>query len=85
MKQTAIHELVTRSESERKLFIRDGDIICACWTRLANQNMSRTSSKTVLTMNAFDLRTALSKDIIPSGAAYMSNLSGVTYTSLPAY
>ena len=85
MKQTVIHELVTRSKSERKPFIRDGDIICAWWTRLANQNMSRTSSKTVLIMNAFDLRTALSKDIIPSGAACMSNLSGVIYTSLPAY
>lgn len=85
MKQTAIHELVTCSKSERNPFIRDGDIICAWWTRLAIQNMSRTSSRTVLIMNAFDLRTALSKDVIPSGTASMSNLSGVIYTSLPAY
>lgn len=80
-----MHELVTRSKSERKPFISDGDIICAWWTRLAIQNMSRTSSRTVLIMNAFDLRTALSNDIVPSGAACMSNFSGVIYTSLPAH
>lgn len=85
MKQTAMHELVIHSKSERNPFISDGDIICAWWTRLAIQHMSRTSSRTVLIMNAFDLRTALSKDIIPLGAACMSNLSGVIYTSLPAY
>lgn len=85
MKQTAMHELMTCSKSERKPFISDGNIICAWWTRLAIQSMSQTSSRTVLIMNAFDLRTALSKEIIPSGAACMSNLSGVIYTSLPVY
>jgi hypothetical protein len=85
MEQTAMHELVTRGKSERNPFISDGDIICAWWTRLAIWNMSRTSSRTVLIMNAFDLRTALSNDIVPSGAACMSYLSGVIYTSLPAH
>lgn len=95
MKQTAmreIHEPVSiqadmypsDSENKHPLFVSEGDIIVAWWTRLAIQHIPRNSTRSVTIANIFGLRSLLADDLLPSHSAFISNAYRSVATILPA-
>jgi hypothetical protein len=85
MKNTAIQELATQDHSESTPFLSDGDVICAWWTRLAIQYMPQASTRMIVIMNVYGLRSVLAKDLLPVGTAYVSNATFPVFAFLPAY
>lgn len=74
----AIDEL-TSAQSESTApqpFLTEGDVLCAWWTRIAVLHLPPTSARTVVLNNAYDVRKPLQRDLIPEGAAYVSNAIG---------
>jgi hypothetical protein len=85
MKSTALSELKTySSDPDSNPFLSDGDIISAWLTRLTLSVLPRTSKRTVLIMNAYDLRTVLADDLLPSNKAYIANAANTVHALLPA-
>ncbi|KAI9703927.1 MAG: hypothetical protein M1820_005709 [Bogoriella megaspora] len=79
MRETAIEELADGSSEKERPFVSDGDVICAWWMKRALQHLPRNSKRTVLVMNAFNLRSRLPKSFV-QGAGYAQNAVFAIYT-----
>ncbi len=72
------------SKSDTKPFLSDGDIIYAWMTRLVIQSIDIAKNRTVVIMNAFGLRSLLSKDLLPAATAFVSNAAWAVNALIPA-
>jgi hypothetical protein len=84
LKQKSLENLARQDEkTHTKLFLSDGDVICAWWSRTVIGALRPASNRTVSIMNAFSMRSVLSKDLLPAGCAYISNASMSVCTFIP--
>lgn len=83
LREKALTDMSRRSaESGDALFLSEGDIICAWWTRhLIRAQMSAASNRIIAINNAFGLRWLLSDDLLPPTHAYVSN----AFCMVPAF
>ncbi|KAL8968958.1 MAG: hypothetical protein Q9183_002230 [Haloplaca sp. 2 TL-2023] len=79
--QTAQDQLSSVGDTEKPLFISDGDLITAWLSRLIIS--SRSTKRPAILMNVFDVRGRL-KDCFKSGAVYLQNLILPATVYLPA-
>jgi hypothetical protein len=86
LKQKALDDLAKEDgKSESKPFLSDGDVICAWWARRVVEALELGSNnKTILIMNACDMRRTLSKGPFPPNLACVSNISACIFTFVSA-
>ncbi|CAM1502610.1 Fc.00g073860.m01.CDS01 [Cosmosporella sp. VM-42] len=76
LRNEALQELAEETDSSGELFLSEGDVLCAWWTRLAISHLPQDSNMLVVLNNAYSLRPVLEGDLIPEGRAYLSNAIG---------
>ena len=76
LREETLQDLAAQSENGEGLFLTDGDIICAWWLRLATAHLPRSSDRTLVVNNAYQLRNVLEKDLLPPGNAHVFNATG---------
>lgn len=82
----ALAELATEAatEGQEKPWLSEGDVLAAWWLRLAVSHFPLNSERNVVIQNAFSMRSALEKDLLPAGSKYLSNCVGFINVVLPA-
>lgn len=74
-----------RHNDSLTLFISEGDVVCAWWTRLiVAAQLSATSTRTVAINVVFGLRWLLGQDLIPSDSSYVANALVLVPAFIPA-
>ncbi|KAF8848132.1 hypothetical protein BDZ45DRAFT_754153 [Acephala macrosclerotiorum] len=84
---TKLHETALKcvaAGNQKPLFLSEGDILCAWWTRLAISHLPHDSQRIIVLNNAYSLRAPLAADLLPSGSVYVSNAIGFLNVLLPA-
>ncbi|KAL7624935.1 hypothetical protein AAE478_004149 [Parahypoxylon ruwenzoriense] len=86
MRAKALAELAMDAEAEgkEKPWVSEGDVLAAWWLRLVVSHFPQDSDRTIVVQNAFSLRSALEKDLLPKGSKYMSNCVGFINVVLSA-
>ncbi|KAK5994060.1 Transcriptional regulator calD [Cladobotryum mycophilum] len=83
LREDALEVLKKDDPSQSKLFLSDGDIICAWWSRMVASQLTQDPNQTLVINNIQSLRAVLSPDLIPSGLDYVSNGIGLITTLIP--
>jgi hypothetical protein len=83
LREVSKQYLATTSGDKEK-FHSDGDILTAWLARLGTTHIPQDSNRTVYMQNAYGLRAVLSKDLLPSSSAYISNAVMQVHAILPA-
>jgi hypothetical protein len=82
MRENARQQLATENNEQDKPFISEGDVIFAWYSRMMLLALKPALHRTVVLMNAFDIRPALANDMIPSNCAFVGNATSLAYTCL---
>lgn len=68
------------------IFLSEGDILCAWWTRVAITHLPRDSKRLVVLNNAYSLRKPLADDLLPAkNGPYISNAIGFLNVLIPVH
>lgn len=79
LRETALQELASESEGNKKPFLSESDVLCAWLTRLAISNLPKDSSQTILISNALDYRSLLANDLLPRNGVLLGNAVTVVH------
>lgn len=77
-------ELKRDVEKDQEVFVTEGDVITAWWTRVCCCHMDKNSTTTVAAQNAMSLRKVLKNDLLPEKRPFISMALGFPTVLLPA-